>query len=269
MKSLAVFLNELSFACSMGPEAMLPHVLSSLAALREVRRIRTDLVVVGPVSLPHVLLGEGTCTLAAVLRGDAHKDEWRLLASLLQASPWSDYPRTVAPTQLEEVTFQGQTAIGMLWAIRNGSTVVSFAFPPNWADSRVQAELHQIGDNDVSSVEISVPNVSRPEHVVIHQDLIVSYGRDLAASSLIYEGDGFVIRIWFSDHPPPHFHVMLRRDTSDAAARYMIETLDLMSGQLAPPLRRRVEEWARDRKEELMSNWTRCSNGQHPFKIEE
>ena len=249
---------------------MLPHVLSTLAAIRAARRIRVDMVVVGPVPLSRVTLGDGTWTMAAVLRGYANRDEWRFLASLDQASPWSAYPQAVAPGQLEEVSFQGQPAIGMLWARRNGSTIVSFAFPPNWADSTVQAELHQIDDTGInfSSIQIAVPNISEPAHVATHRELIATYGRDLAASSLIYEGDGFFIRIWFTDHPPPHFHVMLRRDTSDAAARYAIETLDLLSGQLSPPVRRRVEEWARGRREQLMSSWTRCSSGRHPFKIE-
>jgi hypothetical protein len=130
--------------------------------------------------------------------------------------------------------------------------------------------LQQIDDTGINlnSVEIAVPNLSGPAHVEVHRELITTYGRDLAASSLVYEGDGFFIRIWFTDHPPPHFHVMLRRDTSEAAARYAIETLDLLSGQLAPPVRRRVEEWAGGRREELLSDWTRCSNGQHPFRIE-
>jgi hypothetical protein len=271
VKRLAVFLNELSFACSMSPEAMLPHVLSTLAAIRAARRIRADMVLVGLVPVSQVLLADGTCTMAAVLRGDVQRDEWRFLASLDQASPWSGYPQAVVPGQLEEVIFQGQSAIGMLWATRNDSTIASFAFPPNWADSSVQAELHQIDDtgSGFNSVEIAVPNLSGPEHVAAHRELITTYGRDLAKSSLIYEGDGFFVRIWFTDHPPPHFHVMLRRDTSDAAARYAIDTVDLLSGQLSPPVRRRVEEWARARRDELMSSWIRCSNGQHPFRIEE
>lgn len=271
MKSLAVFLNELSFASSMSPEAMLPHVLSTLAAIRAARKIRTDIIVVAHVPLAQVLLGDGTYSMAAVLRGDINKDEWRFLASLDQSSPWSAYPQAVAPGQLQQVMFQGQSGVGMLWAKLNESTVVSFAFPPNWSDSSVQAELHQMDDTgeNFSSIGIEIPNLSRPEHVEIHRGLIATYGRNLAKSSLIYEGEGFVIRIWFNDHPPPHFHVMLRRDTSDAVARYAIETLDVLSGNLPPALRKKVEEWARGRRAELMSSWVRCRNGQLPFRVEE
>jgi hypothetical protein len=254
----------------MSPEAMLPHVLSALAAIRAARRIRADLVVVGHVPLAQVFLGDGSCSMAAVLRGDINKDEWRFLSSLDQSSPWSAYPHAIAPGQLQQVMFQGHSAIGMLWARQNDSTIVSFAFPPNWTDSRVLAQLRQVDDtgDHLSSIEIAIPNLSRPEHVETHRELIAGYGHNLASSSLIYEGDGFVIRIWFNDHPPPHFHVMLRRDTSQASARYAIETLDVLSGKLAPALRKKVEAWARGRREELMSSWIRCRNGQHPFRVE-
>ena len=64
-----------------------------------------------------------------------------------------------------------------------------------------------------------------------------------------------MVRIWFNDHPPPHFHVLLRRDSSDSLARFAIETLDLLSGYVVPATRRKVQEWARGRREELMTNW--------------
>jgi hypothetical protein len=201
---------------------MLPHILSTLSAIRGAKRIRADIVVVGHVPLAQAVLGDGTCSLAAVLRGDVNKDEWRFLSSLDQSSPWSGYSQGIAPGELQKVVFQGQSAIGMLWARQNDSTIVSFAFPPNWANRSVHAELHQIDETgeNLSSIGVEIPNLSRPEHVETHRELITTYGRNLAKSSLIYEGDGFVIRIWFNDHPPPHFHVMLRRDTSEAVARY-------------------------------------------------
>jgi hypothetical protein len=267
LKTLVVFLNELSFACSMAPEEMLPHVRSTLAAIRAAKKIRAD-IVVGPSSLAHVHLGDGTHSMAEVLRGD--RDEWRFLLSLDQSSPQASYSHVMIPGQLEEVMFQGEAANGMHWARVNDSTIVSFAFPPNWGNSTVQAELRQLdGIGDLKTTAIAVPNLSLPEHVVTHRELIVRYGRELAKSSLIYEGDGFVVRIWFNDHPPPHFHVMLHRDTSEAVARYAIETLDLLSGKLRPPVRGTVEEWARSRRAELMSSWARCQNGQLPFRIEE
>jgi hypothetical protein len=254
----------------MSPEAMLPHILSTIAAIRAAKEIRDDLIVVGHVPLAKAFLANGTRSMAAVLRDDIHKDEWRFLSSLEQSSPWSAYSQGSAPGQLQQVMFEGQSATGMLWATQNDSTIVSFAFPPNWANSSVQAELHQMDETgeNLNSIGVEIPNLSRPEHVQTHRELITTYGRNLAKSSLIHEGDGFVIRIWFNDHPPPHFHVMLGSDTSSSVARYSIETLDVLSGTLPPALRKKVEEWARVRRAELMNSWIRCRNGQHPFRIE-
>ena len=112
MKSVAVFLNELSLACSISPDAMLPHILSTLAAIRAAKRIRADIVVVGHVPLAQAFLGDGTCSLAAVLRGDVNKDEWRFLSSLDQSSPWSAYSQGIAPGELQQVIFRGQSGSG-------------------------------------------------------------------------------------------------------------------------------------------------------------
>ena len=269
MKTLVIFLNELSFASSISSEAMLPHVLSTLAAIRAVKRIRPDLAVAGHVPLSSVSFCDGSRPLAAVLRGDAHKDEWRFLRGLDQSNPWSAHPDLTSPGEFQEVICQGDVGIGMLWAKQNSSTVVSFAFTPNWDEHELQAELRQMDDGgNLVTTEITLPNLSKPEHSAVHRELITNYGRAVSSSSLIYEGEGFVVRIWFNDHAPPHFHVLMRRDTSDSLAKYKIETLDVLEGTLSPVLRRRVEEWATTRKEHLLACWARCRVGQHPFLAE-
>ena len=268
MKNLVIFINELSLTCPLSPDGMLPHVLSTLSAVRAAKRIRNDLVVAGEVPLAHVLLGDGTVPIAAVLRGDIHKEEWQFLRILDQASPWGAHPDPIRPGQLQEAIFQGRTATGMLWAALNGSMILSFAFHPKWIDSRVLADLQEMdGAGIIAPIQAAIPNLSRPGHVQDHRELIEGYGRATLSSTLIYEGDGFVVRIWFNDHPPPHFHVLLRRDSSDSLARFAIETLDLLSGYVTPGTRRKVQEWARDRRDELMTNWARCVNHRLPFRM--
>jgi hypothetical protein len=272
VKSLVIFLNELSFNPGnvMLPEEMLPHVLSTLAALRATRRIRSDLTVVGHVSLSNVLLGGGTHSLAAVLRGDTHKEEWRLLQSLDQVSPWNAYSDSIMPGDFQEVRFNGISATGMLWAKQNESTIVSFAFPPNWDSSFVDVQFHEMNETcNIVATNVQIPNLSKLEHVTAHRTLINDYGRTVSPSSLVYQGDGFVIRMYFNDHNPPHFHVMIRRDTSEAVARYDIRTLDRLSGNLPPALRKRVEEWAAARRADLMRNWIRCRARQHPISLQD
>lgn len=269
MKSLVIFLNELSFSSSISAEEMLPHVLSALAAIRAARRLRRDIVLGGTVPFGSVLLGDGTCSLGAILRGDAYKDEWRFLRILDQSNP-DDARDLNRLGELQEVRFRGQCAIGMLWAKQNGSAILSFAFAPDWSESQVEAQFLEMDHSTaIVSADVTIPNLSKPSHVTTHRELINNYGRKISSSSLIYEGEGFVIRIWFNDHNPPHFHVLARRDTSETLARCAIATLDFLSGDLSPSTRRRVREWAAAKIDHLMEAWTRCQLGQHPFSLEE
>src|SRR5450755_4625970 len=85
----------------------------------------------------------------------------------------------------------------------------SFAFPPNWGNSWVRAQYREMADDfNITSTDVQMPNLSNPGHVTTHRDLIDNYGRVTLPSSLVYEGDGFVIRMYVDDHNPPHFHVV-------------------------------------------------------------
>ena len=52
----------------------------------------------------------------------------------------------------------------MLWAKQNESTILSFAVPPNWIDSWVQAQFRKMAEDcNITSTDIQVPNLSNPE----------------------------------------------------------------------------------------------------------
>jgi hypothetical protein len=63
---------------------------------------------------------------------------------------------------------------------------------------------------------------------------------------------GILIRMYFGDHPPPHFHVRYHK------ARFEIETGDRLDGDLPPRAERLVREWADLHRAELEENWRRC-----------
>lgn len=65
---------------------------------------------------------------------------------------------------------------------------------------------------------------------------------------------GILIRMYFSDHPPPHFHVRY----GEHKARYSIATGDQIDGQLPSRAARLVSEWAELHRDELEENWRRC-----------
>jgi hypothetical protein len=51
---------------------------------------------------------------------------------------------------------------------------------------------------------------------------------------------GIIIKLFFGDHPPPHFHAVY----SEYNALFNIETLEMIEGDLPPRARMMVIEWA-------------------------
>jgi len=64
---------------------------------------------------------------------------------------------------------------------------------------------------------------------------------------------GIVIRMYFFDHDPPHFHA----HHGDARARLRIDPLGLLDGDLPPRTLVIVVEWAKLHRDELLENWRR------------
>jgi hypothetical protein len=270
MRTPAIFLNELSLTADreLGSEELLPYVLATLEAAREAKRLRPGLVVVG--GLVGVVFGNGPHTFASVLCGADYREEWRSLRELDQSSPYDPHDWTT-PSGLEEVRFQGSPGIGMLRALENRSAVLSFAFRRIWDPPKLRAtrlKLDELGA--VVPKEVEIPNLAKPEHTPIHEEFIQEIGIDLSQSSIIYEGHGFVLRMYFNDHNPPHFHVMAQNNTSETLARFRIDNLDQLtqSASLRPSVRRSVIEWADGRREALMGCWRQCREHRHPARLE-
>jgi hypothetical protein len=62
---------------------------------------------------------------------------------------------------------------------------------------------------------------------------------------------GIAIRMYFDDHPPPHFHAYYGSD----AAKIDINTLQVTEGKLRRRTLALVLEWAVEHREELLENW--------------
>ncbi|MCE5325774.1 MAG: DUF4160 domain-containing protein [Planctomycetaceae bacterium] len=75
---------------------------------------------------------------------------------------------------------------------------------------------------------------------------------------------GIVIRMFYDDHAPPHFHVVY----GDLQAVIAIETLAVIAGEVPPRALGLVVEWASIRRGELLDAWQRAHQGQMPGKIE-
>ena len=74
---------------------------------------------------------------------------------------------------------------------------------------------------------------------------------------------GILIRMYWNDHAPPHFHV----EYGEYRAKYLIETLVLSRGQLPRRAHALVLEWAAMHRNELMEDWELCELKQQPKMI--
>ena len=74
---------------------------------------------------------------------------------------------------------------------------------------------------------------------------------------------GIVIKMFFDDHNPPHFHASY----GEEEALIEIRTLTVFAGQLPPRVLGLVIEWATLHQQELMGDWQRGQNKQSLVKI--
>jgi len=80
----------------------------------------------------------------------------------------------------------------------------------------------------------------------------------------ISEFYGIVILMFWSDHPPPHFHAWYSGDQAVIDLR----TGDVLSGSLPVRARRLIREWTELHRHELEVNWQRACSEQPLLPIE-
>ncbi len=75
---------------------------------------------------------------------------------------------------------------------------------------------------------------------------------------------GIVIKMYFDDHNPPHFHA----EYAEHEALIDVNTLTVFSGRLPPRALGLVTEWASLHKNELLSDWEKAKSLDPLEKIE-
>jgi Domain of unknown function (DUF4160) len=74
---------------------------------------------------------------------------------------------------------------------------------------------------------------------------------------------GLIIRVYWNDHAPPHFHAIY----ADFEAHYAIHKLEVLRGGLPSRAHPLVLEWAALYRTELMEDWQLCESRRMPKKI--
>ena len=75
---------------------------------------------------------------------------------------------------------------------------------------------------------------------------------------------GIIIRMFFNEHAPPHFHA----EYAEHRAVINIRTLELMEGKLPRRALELVLDWAELHPDELLADWNLCQQHQQPAAID-
>lgn len=75
---------------------------------------------------------------------------------------------------------------------------------------------------------------------------------------------GIIIRMYYNDHPPPHFHAVYQ----GARATVDINALTIGEGRLPTRAQSLVLEWAALHQQELREAWERSEREEPPGTIE-
>lgn len=74
---------------------------------------------------------------------------------------------------------------------------------------------------------------------------------------------GIIIRMYFDDHPPPHFHAFYGNNEIQVT----INPISIIQGKLSPRATSMIFEWAALHQPELMENWNRLHSDKPAKKI--
>jgi hypothetical protein len=75
---------------------------------------------------------------------------------------------------------------------------------------------------------------------------------------------GIVIKMYFADHAPPHFHA----EYAEHEARIAIDSFAVISGKLPPRAMGLVAEWATVHQQELQELWEKARKHEPLIRLE-
>lgn len=74
---------------------------------------------------------------------------------------------------------------------------------------------------------------------------------------------GIIIRMYYNDHNPPHFHAVY----GESEAVVEIKTLEILEGKLPKRAKMLIIEWAIKHRDELLENWEKAKKPDSLNKI--
>ncbi len=266
MSEITIYINEISTKLpGRGLHEIRQDVDRAIDALKKMVGLRGDLIVGFSGSMKNIAFGQDAHSLHAIYG-------WQPNGKIAFLRRLADKSHCNSKEVLnEQVYYNNVATLGMTWSYIDNSFVLSFGDQPPWVRTDLNA-IHVAfnGQGDVIEKSVVILNISTSDHVDHLNERIINYGLSLSSSSLIYRGGSFFIRMFLSDHEPPHVHIYSKPDSSserDQFAKVRIDTLEILKGELRDGIRGNVLNILRSKKGLLMESWKRCRDGRLPLDL--
>lgn len=262
----SIFINEGFISskekCSE-PEAV-KSALAFVECIMKIISVRQDVKIVHFGKISSICIS--SYSLAELLRNTNSKEYWDRIRSTFENAfvYYADVFEELEQNQY--VAINEITCRGALMTLVNQSVLLSFDFNNSYGTPIINAEHFTLLDDKINNVTIG--NMSTPDHVDYHSLMLSNYGKVFASSSTIYANEKFIVQMYMNDHNPPHVHVYSSADKSLLLARVNIKNFDFLAGsEKVQPVRRELIDWLRSKQAELLENWSLCREGKSPMMV--
>jgi hypothetical protein len=174
-------LNELSATANrpFSEDDLIEIVSMFASAVRALRRIRNDVVLVTSDGLSGLLVTEdgGSLTAFALARGGRTRDEWRYIQQTRNHAPFATAPDLNLVDASEEFRCRGEVAAGLGLAASNRQLAVSLV-STSWPDPEIELDHVWLEETDSGDVVERVEpafahHASTTGHVESHREFVI------------------------------------------------------------------------------------------------
>lgn len=199
---------------------------------------------------------------------DVGRDWWRLLMHLDHHSPCSEVPQCLAPKDgIHDVVAPHEVA--PLWAIANNAFVLSFPLNDRLGEPEVSIGACACVDGAHITADDVYRNISRPPHVEHWRATIFDYSYTESSNSVVYEGEGYRVRMYLNDHNPPHVHVYKNDNLRMCVGKIRIDSIEVLEDKgMGSLVRKSVLSIVSERNGDFIRAWDRCRSGRLPTRIQ-
>jgi hypothetical protein len=263
-----IFLNDASFPAEADDGWVIREAIANfLKTLSRLKAVGRPTVLATQISLLDVPLNRDMATLASFPEV-VDKEWWRFIRNVDQHSPLSESDICDVPEPREHLLGQDDSIVAALWAKKNGSFLISFAFDEQWKRRDLEFSICNCDGGLHRPLTYSCPNISCPDQVDFWREALLDFRLTEASSATIYECDAYQLKMYLRDHEPPHVHVYQSAAPNRCVGRIRFDHVEVMEDDgFSGSVKKASLALMADKQAELLRAWERCRNGQLPNAI--